>query len=55
MARLHSSHALSTLSHWGNKVKHGAELLGTLKTAYDARRMIYGAVQPFAAAAMAVA
>ena len=55
MARLHSSHVLSTLSSWGNKAKHGAELLGSLKTAYDTGRMIYGAVQPFAAAAMAVA
>ena len=46
---------MTTLSHWGNKVKHGAAFLGTLKTAYDTGRMIYGAVQPFAAAALAAA
>ena len=44
-----------TPSSVGSKLKPGAELLGTLKTAYDAGRMIYGAVQPFAAAALAAA
>ena len=55
MAHLHTTHVLSKLSSWGTKVKHGAELLGSLKTAYDTGRMIYGAVQPFAAAALAAA
>ena len=41
---------MTALSSWGSKVKQGAEFLGTLKTAYDTGRMIYGAVQPFAAA-----
>ena len=52
MARLHASHAMTTLSSVGSKLKQGAELLGTVKTAYDTGRMIYNVIQPMAAAAL---
>ena len=55
MARLHTSHMMTTLSSVGSKIKHGAELLGTLKTAYDTGRMIYGAIQRLAGVALAAA
>ena len=55
MARLHASHAMTALSSVGNKLKQGTEFLGAVKTAYDARRMVYGMVQPLAAVALAAA
>ena len=54
-ARLHSSRVLTTLSSVGSKLKHGAEFLGAVKTAYDAGRVAHGMIQPLAAAALAVA
>ena len=46
---------MTTLSSVGSKLKHGAEFLGAVKTAYDTGRMIYGAIQPLAGMALAAA
>ena len=42
------SHALTTMSSLGSKIKQGVEFLGAVKSAIDTGRMKYNAIQPLA-------
>ena len=48
MAHLHNMHRKHSQGFWssvGEKVKHAAEIAGTVKGLYDTGRMLYNAAQ----------